>query len=223
MKKIILFCTRFIYYWILIPLAVFFVLCVKYHNAAQGALKLFPLEILLIAGMIFVIVYFARLVIFSEGKVRDFGYFTNRDSASLNADKTLILTLLSRHRVKIEVFGTDGKPAELDWAKDDEPLAITLYRARALCGKRKLSALLSLYHVEESVCRDLLASEGDFSYESDQYVLTRTTENDRPVIRYTFKVTFREEKPDDELKQEKKQAAEAEKKDGYHFRMRDGK
>ena len=66
-------------------------------------------------------------------EVRDVGLFSNRDRAILNKDKTLIITLMRRGRMKVEVFGNDGAIAGYDWLKAEEgkPNDIYLYRGKA--------------------------------------------------------------------------------------------
>ncbi|MBO5879859.1 MAG: hypothetical protein J6Q68_04845 [Clostridia bacterium] len=152
MKKTYLFCTRIKLYLIEIPLIILLVLTCSYNSNAQHVFKLYPLIVFLSLGIIFILVYFFRVISLSFEEVRYHGLFSSRDHAPINKDKEVILTLRGKRRLTVELFGNDGKAPELDWIKDNENYKITdiyLFRGKAIAGKQKVKRILSYYGVDD--------------------------------------------------------------------------
>ena len=176
MKFIFLFCTKFRVYLIELPLIVLLVLSIVFNERTDSFVKLYPLIIALSLGIVFIALYFFRGIMIKYDEIRDVGLFSERDKVVLTSEKTLILTLMPRRRIKVELFGKDGK-AELDWLRDEEPMEIFLYRGKAIGGKATAKRILSYFEVFDGDLNEIVAGD-DFSAEY-QYVSVSTSNNEK--------------------------------------------
>ena len=191
MKKKYLFCTRLRVYLIELPVIVLFAITLHYNKYSEELAKFYPLLIFLAAAMIFIFVYFFRAISISFEEIRYHGLYSSRDHAEINEGKELILTLQEKRRIRIELFGNDGKPPELSWVKDDQsytPVDIYLFRGKAIGGKRSIKSLLRYFGVSESDVESVLSEKnfsGDYAYVS----LKSEKLEEKTVIRLKMKQT----------------------------------
>ena len=145
-----------------IPLMILLAVCWGVNDKVEGILKLYPLIIFLAAFIIFLAVYFFRMMEISWEEIRDIGLFSAKDDAMINKGKRLSITMLSRGRLKIELIGHDGEYAGFDWLKpeDGEPSDIALYRGNAYGGRGAVKRILSYFGADESDFDAILRGEG---------------------------------------------------------------
>ena len=88
MKSIILNCTRPWLFLTEVPPAILLLVSIAYNGYADGLLKLYPLMAAMIASMVFIFLYFFRLIIIKSDEVRQIGKFSSQEKAILKKDKT---------------------------------------------------------------------------------------------------------------------------------------
>ena len=174
-----------------LPLLALLIVAICYNGAAEGFLKLYPLIIAIILGMVFILIYLFRLVAISTEEVRSVGPFSSRDRAVINEGKTLILTLLSGGRMRVELYGNDGTPPMLDWAQNEEHelLDIYLYRDKAIGGKRTAARVLRYFEVPSDEAREIVESEKLFR-EYDAFNISVEKLDDATEISIKFTKTI---------------------------------
>lgn len=191
MKKKYLFCTRLRVYLTELPLIILFAITLRYNKYSDELIKFYPLMIFLCASMIFIFIYFFRMISISFSEVRYHGLYSSRDSAEINEGKEIIITMLAGRRIRVELFGNDNKPPELSWITEDEnykPLDIYLFRGKAYGTKRNVISILKYFGVDENDIPLVFESE---SYSADyEYVsLVSTMNEDKTEIRLKMKQT----------------------------------
>ena len=176
-----------------LPLAILLILALSFNDHVTAPGKLYPLIVTLILGMILTLVYLFRLVRISTEEVRSIGRFSSRDSATLNEGKTLILTVMPRHRLHVAVFGNDGTPPALDWAQSDkyEIPDIFLYRQKAVGGFKAAIKILEFFDVPraDAECAARVKDEGFFR-EYDALSVTSERRNELVEIKIRFTKTI---------------------------------
>ena len=192
MRKKYLFCTRLRVYLIELPIIILFAIALYYNQYSDELTKLYPLLIFLALSMIYIFIYFFRAISISFEEIRYHGLYSSRDHAEINEGKEIIFTLLKKRRLRVELYGNDGRPPELSWIKDNEnytPVDIYLFRGKAIGGKRKLKSLLKYFGVAESDIDELFLKEkfeGDYEYVS----LKSEIQEDKTVVRLKMKETL---------------------------------
>ncbi len=191
MRKKYLFCTRIRVYLTEIPIIILFAITLHYNQYSDELTKLYPLLIFLGLSMLFIFVYFFRAISISFEEIRYHGLYSSRDHAEINEGKELILTSYGKRRIRVELFGNDGKPPELSWIKDDEnyvPVDIYLFRGKAIGGKKTLKSLLKYFGVDESDIDTVFKAE-KFSGEYEYVSLKSEIQEEKTVIRLKMKET----------------------------------
>ncbi len=152
MKKLYLFCTSPVMFLTELPVIAILTLAIIFNNSADGLLKLYPLIITSIAVIIFIFVFFFRVILLSGEEIRMIGRFTSRESAVINKGKRLVLTLSKKNKLKIELFEDDGVLPELEFLKNDptyKPASLNLFRERAIFGESAIYRVLSYFDVRD--------------------------------------------------------------------------
>lgn len=192
MKRITFFSTRLWVYLFDLPIIALLTAALLLQRRDTSLLRFIPLEILLFACIIMLPVYFFRAVTVSRDEVRDRGFFSARDRAVMNRGKTLILTLSTRRRLGIALFGNDGQTPALDWLKNDPnyvPMDIYLFRANTLGGRRRVRRLLTLLDLSGEDADALLSLSAPIR-ETDTVRATVEKKNEICEIRLYFKETL---------------------------------
>lgn len=164
MKKVFIFGTKLRMYLCELPLIAFFVLAIVFNDTSDkniGAAGLYPLIIMTAAGAIFMFIYLFRGIIVSGESVRSIGLFSSRDRAIINKDKTLVLTLRPKHKIKIELYGKDDAP-QLDWISEDDSASrdyVNLYRDIAVGGVGAVRRILSSFDVPKEEIEEIVLAE----------------------------------------------------------------
>ena len=94
MKNVYLFCTRIAVYLTELPVLILLWTAMRYNDRSEEIFKLYPLIVILSLAVIFILVYFFRLISVSRDEIRYLGIFSSRDSALITEGKTLVIKLL---------------------------------------------------------------------------------------------------------------------------------
>ncbi len=187
-----LFATKLRYFWIVLPMTGMLSAALILNKYAEGLLKLYPLIVFLSGCIIFTFVYLFRVVGLGYDEVRTIGLFSSREHVMINKDRTLVLTLMKKRRIKIELFGNDNILAQLDWlcANEDGSIPdINLFRTRAIGSKGSVIGILKFYGVPS---KDAVALVNRGTEYEDTLVRAQSTFNEfgEKQILIFFKETF---------------------------------
>ena len=169
-KSVFLFCTNPIMLLTELPLAALLTLAIVFNNKSAELLKLYPLITVISIFMIFLFIYFFRVIVISREEIKIIGKFSSGDQSIINEGKRLVLTLKPKRQMSVELFGNDGKAPELDWAKNDSnyvPKEINLFREKAFAGAWTARRVLGYFCVPKDTCRSLLLDGGEFNFNGD--------------------------------------------------------
>lgn len=187
MKKTFLFCTKIWFYLSEIAPIALLLLAVSYNDNMKDGFKLYPLIFFSVACIIFIFLYFFRMIIISKEEIRSVGLFSSRDMAVIEKDTTLILTVLKNNKLRVELNGKSKMP-DLSWAKKESfaPTDINLYREKAIGGKSAVNRVLKYFGISLEDAKSLLNSEC-FSCVYDYFEASVTTEDEirRICIKFT--------------------------------------
>ena len=175
-----------------LPLIALLALAISFHDRVGGLLKLFPLEILVGGAILFLPLYFVRLLSLSTEEVRTLGLFTERDRALLNEGRTLVLTLGKSGKLRVEVYGKTGDEPPFAWQKQSKDYRATdfcMLRARAYGTHRSVGRILGFYGVP---AEEIAAAAIDgFSKEYEQItVRSAAKESGEIEVRIRFDATI---------------------------------
>ena len=151
MKSIFLFCSNPLVYLTELPVILMLFITLQYHDKSTDLFKFYPLEIFLCLAIIFIAVYFFRVISISTDEIRYHGLFSSRDRAFIEKNKTLVLTLLPSHRIKTELYGGMGDEPVFDWMKKEEAIErdICYFRGKAMGGKRTAVKILRYFQLTD--------------------------------------------------------------------------
>ena len=192
MKKLYLLSTRPWIYLSEIPLTLLLIFAIQNNAEAAGVWHLYPLIITTILGMVFILLYFFKVLIISTDEVESFSIFQGRDSATLNKGKTLIIGKISEARIKVCVFGNDGAPPDIDYVKNDKeytPIDIFLLRGKALGGAGTLVRIMNYFDIPAETARALTETDGVYEDEAVAVSSALDTLGNRE-LKITFKKTL---------------------------------
>lgn len=203
MKRTYLLSVRLWVLWIELPVILLLLWAWNMNEATDGFIKLYPLIIFLMALIVFIPIYFFRIVEISYEEIRSIGWFSNRDSALINEGKTLKMKLLKGGKVKLYLVGHDDEYAGFDWLKpgddDDCPRDITLYRGVAFGGRGAVKSVLSYFGVSENDY-DAILGEDKVSFEYENVSVTAETGEEGREVSIRVNVTLSDAALIDNLK-----------------------
>lgn len=170
MKFIFYFCTKLRMFWALLPLGFLLWLAIFFNPKVDATFKLYPLQITLIAVMVFIVIFYFRVITISNQEIRIHGFFSSKDRAFINKGRTLKITILRGRKIKFELFSIEQKPT-FDWMNAAEyiPQEICLFRATSAGGARSAKRALKFFSASAADIQDLFS---DKPYENQ---LTYTT------------------------------------------------
>ena len=162
MKSVILFCSNPLVYLTELPVIIMLFITIQYHDQSTDLFKFYPLEIFLCLAIIFIAVYFFRVITISTDEIRSQGLFSSRDRATIEKDKTLVLTLAPHGKIKTELYGGMGDEPVFDWMKKEDAISrdICYFRGKAMGGKRTAKRILRYFELGEEEA--LAATEDGF-------------------------------------------------------------
>ena len=189
MKKKHLFCTKIWFYLTEIPLALLLFVACYYNFTSDNPWQFIPLIVILLGVMVFIAIYFFRIITVSYQEIRYHGLFSSRDSAIINKDKTLILTMRSRGHIGISLYGNDGRPPMFDGLRDEASIDIFLFRGKAVGGKRAIRSVLRYFEIKEEDI-DLGFQKEAHEFENDELLMRAELKEDVREFRIKFKRTL---------------------------------
>ena len=164
MKKIYLLAIRWWVFLLNLPFAFLLGVSIGYNSYSEHLFKLYPLIIFLILFIVFLNIYFFRVIEISYDAIKYHGLFSSRDSSNITLGNTLKLTRERFGKWKIVLHGHDGCHADFDWITDEDaelpPQDITLFRGRLYCGSGDVKRILRYFGVGKSDFSKIFKSEG---------------------------------------------------------------
>ena len=190
MKATYIYASRWRAYWVLVPMSILLMLSISFNNEVDGHLKLYPLIIFSIGAIVFTFVYLFRFISVSYSEIRYIGRFTSRDSATINAGKTLVIDLLDKNKVSIQLWGNEGYNPEIKWLtnEDGEAGDVCLFRGRAYGGEGTAVNLLAYFGISDGDVDKILSEDG-FVKTYENVTVKSLTELEHRQIRIKFDKT----------------------------------
>ncbi len=190
MKSIYFFATKLRVYLIELPLIALLVFAIIYNKHSTNLFKFYPLQVLLILGIVFIFIYFLRFVRLNTDEVRCIGLFSSKDRVALKKGRCLVLTLKKHRKLLVEVFGIGEAPL-LDWVNPEEyaDSEINIFRAKAVGGEASAKKLLKYFDIPKDDFEAILKSES-FEKEYEAITLSVTNTEIGKKIRLTFTETI---------------------------------
>jgi len=190
MKFLLFLSTRLRVFLTEVPPIILLIVAINYNHAVDTPFKLYPLMVVLSALIIFIPIYFLRGVLISYEEVRCVGFFSSKEKAIVKEDRTLVLTLLKKRRVRVELFGkNDDGDASYAWLANETPVDINLFRAKVNGGAGVVKRIFRFFEVDDEVTSDALATE-KYEKELDKVKITTDVENDFKKVILYFKETL---------------------------------
>ncbi len=191
MKGIFLFCSRLRVYLTEIPVMIMLAITIFYNDQSTDLLKYYPLIVFLCLVIIFIAVYFFRLISITTDEVRYHGLFSSKDSAFITKDRTLKLSLHPRKSLRVELYGDAGKEPAFDWMKAEDVVhrEICLFRGKAIGGRGSATKILKYFGVPSDILTSDAFEKG-FTFEDETISVNAVSENDIPTVSISFKKTI---------------------------------
>lgn len=173
-------------FWVEIPFILLFIWELNENGKVENPLKLYPLMIITLAAMIFIIIFFARFVKISYSEIRAIGPFSGRDSVIINEGKIIKLVKQPLGKVQLSVIGHDVA-CGLEWISPEDRIRdITLFRAVVYGGDLAIKYILSYYGAKKSDLDEIVKS-CDLSRSYD-FITVTTGVNESGAKEYIIRV-----------------------------------
>lgn len=188
MKKVMLFSTGYLMYLTELPILYMLYIAIKHNGGVDGPVKLYPLIFALIGGAVFILIYLFRIITISTDMIKAEGPYSSKEKALITEGKTLVLTLLSRGRIKVELFGVDEKPPLLSWTQTEEyeKIEVNLFRDRAVGGANSVRRVLKYFNVPDEDIKEALVNDSFSSSYPTLDLLSERREDIREIkIKFT--------------------------------------
>ncbi len=190
MKKIFLFSSRLRVYLTEIPPIILLIISIKFNSAVDALMKLYPLIVMTSGLIIFIGVYFFRAVLIGYDEVKCIGPFSSKEKAIITKDKSLLITLLPKRRLRIELFGNGDDLAEsCAWLKGDTSQSINLFRAKVNGGMGTARRILKFFDIPESTFTSLIENDG-YTEELENLTASSNTKNEAKTLTIEFTNTI---------------------------------
>ena len=190
MKKTYLFCTKIWFYLCEIPPIILLAVSIIYNGDSEGLLKLYPLIAFSIAAIIFVFLYFFRMIIISTEEIKCIGAFSSKDSALITKDTALIFTQSRANKLTVRLYGQSLAPA-FSWSSKEGTanMRIDLFREKVIGGKRAIKRVLSYFEVPKDDVLALL-SQNEYDKEFENYIVRKNVVDDKETVSIEFTRTI---------------------------------
>jgi hypothetical protein len=147
--------------------------------------RLYPLIIFCAGTMIFIFLFFFRLISVSEDEIRSLGLFSSKDFSPIKSGQTLCLTLRKGGKIRVELFGKSDAPG-FSWMRGDyKESEVNLYREKAVGKEGALLPLLKSFGISKTEASQLFTE--DAAYDLEKYKIESKTENGEKSIRILIK------------------------------------
>ena len=145
MKKLLFLSTKPRTFWVMLPPIILLIPVIRFNNGVKTMMKLYPLMIALSGLILFFAVYLFRAVSISKKQIKCIGLFSSKEMAKIEPERTLVITVLKKRRLKLELFGkNEDTESSYAWLKNDESCEINLFRA-TIGGKIKTAKKIVRY------------------------------------------------------------------------------
>ena len=191
MKKAYISATPPLMLLTLVPLIAVLVLSIIFNDSVDTVQKLYPLIIASAAGIIFTAIYLLRFVVISTEEIKMVGFFSSRDKAIINKNKTLILTLRAKGRLIVTLYGNDGARPALDWTQGEDyvPIDINLFREKVEGRERSAKAILKYFDIPSEDISAMLESDS-FGKEYESFDASAEKNENCRIIKIKFTETI---------------------------------
>ena len=191
MKKLLISSTHPLMFLTTLPLFVVLALAIAFNGYSENFAKLYPLIFVSALAIVFTFLYLIRIVVITSDEIKIVGLFSSRDRSIINKDKTLIISQRKGKRVKVILFGNDGRRPSLDWANKDDfsPIIINLFKEIGYVGVRTLRRIFRYFEIDESIINDIILKE-EYSAQTSLCKLSKSTKDNKFEYRITFLETI---------------------------------
>ena len=190
MKSVYLFCTKLWVFLIELPIVAILWVALALNNESDLPFKFYPLIITSVLLILFIMLYFFRFISINNDEIRIHGIFAEKDSALITENKTLVVALHPRHKIKLELYGDPEQEPEFNWMKVENVLhrEICIFRGKAIGGKGRAKRILEYFTVPSAEISK--AFEDGFSFENEAVRVTSASANEVFNISIQFKITI---------------------------------
>ena len=185
-KAIYFFCTKLRMFLSVIPLGFMLAVCIIYNDELKTPIKLYPLIIALSLFILFIFVYFFRMVSVSTEEIRAIGLYSSKEVCIVQKGRTVVFTVRSKNRLRIELFGKEDSPV-FDWMKEGDfgNDDIRLFSERAIGGQRSVGRFLKYLNISSEDIEKVF-SEEDIRCEYRDYEITTSVVNEEKKVSIFF-------------------------------------
>ena len=189
MRTLILFGTKLYVYLIELPIILVLYGALKYNSEMTNLVRLYPLIVAAILGIIFVLIYFFNAVIITDARIKQFGVFSSRDSAIIKKDTTLRLTYLKNGNMRVELFAMQNE-SSLSCLNGESyvPTEANVFRERVIGKNTTARRVLKFFGVEKEHIDALIYSDLE-KIETENFTLSTDVFEDKKEIKIKFKKT----------------------------------
>ena len=190
MKSIYLLSTKLWVYLTEIPVLILLWVAISANSFSEDIFKYYPLIVFLCFAVIFIMVYFFRMISITNDEIRYHGIFSSKDSAFIKENRSLVLRLKPGRNIGIELYGDAGVEPPFDWMKAEDAIHrdVCLFRGRANGNEKTARRILKFFSLPEDKLEG--ATEEGFSYEDDAIRVDSCKKNDLIEITLKFKITI---------------------------------
>lgn len=188
MKAFYIYASRLRAFWVLLPMSIVLTLSVRYNSSVDHWLKLYPLIIFSIGAMIFTFVFLFRFISISYSEIKYIGRFTSRDSATINAGKTLVIDVSEKKRINLRLYGNEGYNPEIKWLTSDEGESGDICLFRGKVYGMNIRGLLEFFDVDDADLSSILG-DGSFDKTYENVTVSAHSEPEHRIIRIHFDKT----------------------------------
>ena len=190
MKSIYLLSTKLWVYLTEIPVLILLWVAISYNSFSEDIFKYYPLIVFLCLAVIFIMVYFFRMISITNDEIRYHGIFSSKDSAFIKENRSLVLRLKPGRNIGIELYGDAGVEPPFDWMKAEDAIHrdVCLFRGRANGNEKTARRILKFFSLPEDKLEG--ATEEGFSYEDNAIRVDSCKKNDLIEITLKFKITI---------------------------------
>ena len=190
MKSLYLLCTKPLVYLTELPVLILLTIALRYNSESDELFKFYPLIVFLSFAVIFILVYFLKVISVNFEEIRYHGLFSSRDSAFIGEGKSLVLLLKPKRNIGIELYGDAGKEPIFDWMKAEDVIHrdICLFRGKANGGIKTVKKIIGFF-ISEGECPETFVNDG-FEYEDDNIRVSTSIKNECKMVTIKFKKTI---------------------------------
>ena len=190
MKSIYLLSTKLWVYLTELPILILLWVTISTNHLSEDVFGYYPLIIFLSLAVIFIMVYFFRMISISTDEIRYHGLFSSRDSAFIKENRTLLIKLSPGRNVKLELHGDAGVEPPFDWMRSEDAIhrEICLFRGKVNGGASTAKRILKFFSLPEDKLDDAVLD--GFCYEDDAIRVEACAKNEITEIALRFKITI---------------------------------